>query len=68
MGIFYEKGEYENNENCSKYSQMIRSMNDSDAQVVLEIYKKGLRKRVAKLDGKWRNTLILERRSNVIGN
>ncbi len=27
----------------------------------------GIRKRIAKLDGKWRNTLILEHRSNVVG-
>jgi phosphinothricin acetyltransferase len=27
----------------------------------------GLRERIAKLDGKWRSTLILERRSNVVG-
>jgi phosphinothricin acetyltransferase len=27
----------------------------------------GLRERVAKLDGQWRSTLILERRSNVVG-
>lgn len=28
----------------------------------------GIRERVAKLDGKWRSTLILERRSKVVGN
>ena len=27
----------------------------------------GIRERIAKLDGKWRSTLILERRSNVVG-
>ena len=28
----------------------------------------GLRERVGKLDGQWRSTLIIERRSNVVGN
>ena len=29
--------------------------------------KVGIRERIAQLDGRWRNTLILERRSNVVG-
>ena len=57
---------------------MIREMQQADSFRVLEIYRMGFetrnakfgfriigkRERIARLDGKWRDTILLERRSS----